>query len=404
MQHIKPLNQFLNEAKKSGDSPEWHDSDAPDANGKFKELNIEDLAAWLIKTRNKDLKKITGSLNQQIVFNRGEDKAYADKMEKVRKEVYRQLGREDLLERFNVNKYSPMSYAEKVVSGSLSLEDAMEESGMPFTLLMSLIKKIDKNFKFTFEEREWNDKRKGPHPYHATLSDEDEEAKKDQMKKQTKMSDSDPDAYKEMPGDAEAREEGKVKTSKHVKRYHELYGDEEQNESYMSLGHGVNYKYQMTGPYKVKATVCYLDPMTRQRKCTDIYFRTELDAIGFKDNVKGFPKGAEVESIRNKKVDEAVINEEQKQSTDKGPIDSEAIETALKKKANDTGVPIGIIRAVMRRGMAAWKTGHRPGATEQQWGYARVNSFLTKQDGTWGGADKDLADEVRAGGHDKNMK
>ena len=28
------------------------------------------------------------------------------------------------------------------------------------------------------------------------------------------------------------------------------------------------------------------------------------------------------------------------------------------------------------RGMAAWRTGHRPGATEQQWGYARVHSFL----------------------------
>jgi hypothetical protein len=31
----------------------------------------------------------------------------------------------------------------------------------------------------------------------------------------------------------------------------------------------------------------------------------------------------------------------------------------------------------MKRGMAAWKTGHRPGANQEQWGYARVNSFLT---------------------------
>jgi hypothetical protein len=27
--------------------------------------------------------------------------------------------------------------------------------------------------------------------------------------------------------------------------------------------------------------------------------------------------------------------------------------------------------------MAAWKTGHRPGANQQQWAYARVNSFIT---------------------------
>ena len=58
----------------------------------------------------------------------------------------------------------------------------------------------------------------------------------------------------------------------------------------------------------------------------------------------------------------------------------------------------------MRRGLAAWKSGHRPGANQQQWGYARVNAFLTKGEGTWGGADKDLAKEVRDGGHDKKLK
>ena len=104
---------------------------------------------------------------------------------------------------------------------------------------------------------------------------------------------------------------------------------------------------------------------------------------------------------------ESVVNEEDdkdQKSTDRGPLDDDKIETALKKKAQDTGVPIGIIRAVMRRGLAAWKSGHRPGANQQQWGYARVNAFLTKGEGTWGNADKDLAKEVRDGGHDKKLK
>tara|TARA_B100000989_G_C19522278_1_gene464822 strand:- start:511 stop:2253 length:1743 start_codon:yes stop_codon:yes gene_type:complete len=104
---------------------------------------------------------------------------------------------------------------------------------------------------------------------------------------------------------------------------------------------------------------------------------------------------------------ESVVTEaddEEQKSTDRGPLDDDKIETALKKKAKDTGVPIGIIRAVMRRGLAAWKSGHRPGANQQQWGYARVNAFLTKGEGTWGKADKDLAKEVRDGGHDKNLK
>ena len=45
--------------------------------------------------------------------------------------------------------------------------------------------------------------------------------------------------------------------------------------------------------------------------------------------------------------------------------------------------------------MAAWRTGHRPGTTPEQWGMARVNSFITKGSGTWGKADADLAKKVR---------
>jgi len=66
----------------------------------------------------------------------------------------------------------------------------------------------------------------------------------------------------------------------------------------------------------------------------------------------------------------------------------------LAAKAEKSGMPIGILRKVYNRGMAAWKTGHRPGTTPQQWAFARVNSFTTKSKGTWGGADKDLAAKV----------
>lgn len=166
------------------------------------------------------------------------------------------------------------------------------------------------------------EKKPGPDTYMTGLDKEEEEEKEDQIKKQAKMDDDDPDAYKEMPGDKEAREKGKVKTSKYTKKFHELYGEE---------------------------------------------------------------------------TNEAVEG-------DDSPIDNPDIEKALKKKADVSGVPIKYLRIIMRRGMAAWKSGHRPGAGQEQWGYARVNSFLTKGDGTWGDADKDVADEVRAGGHDKNMK
>jgi len=103
MRHIKPLNE-----KKPKGAPEFHHSDAPDAEGRFKDLGIKDLAAWLIKTRKKDVKKISGSLTQQIVFNRGDDPKYAEKMEKVRKEVYKQLGRQDLIDKMDESLQEPL--------------------------------------------------------------------------------------------------------------------------------------------------------------------------------------------------------------------------------------------------------------------------------------------------------
>lgn len=66
----------------------------------------------------------------------------------------------------------------------------------------------------------------------------------------------------------------------------------------------------------------------------------------------------------------------------------------LKKKAEKSGISYGTLKKVYDRGMAAWRTGHRPGTTPQQWAFARVNSFITKGKGTYHGADKDLREEV----------
>lgn len=49
---------------------------------------------------------------------------------------------------------------------------------------------------------------------------------------------------------------------------------------------------------------------------------------------------------------------------------------SLTQKAEATGVPERFLKESYDRGLAAWRTGHRPGATGQQWGYARVHSFL----------------------------
>ena len=69
--------------------------------------------------------------------------------------------------------------------------------------------------------------------------------------------------------------------------------------------------------------------------------------------------------------------------------------TSLKAKAAATGVPLKYIQESYNRGLAAWRTGHRPGATQQQWGYARVHSFLLCGK-TYHTTDSDLAKKAKA--------
>jgi hypothetical protein len=79
--------------KKTSKSITWHDSDAPDAKGKFKDLSPSALASWLIKTRRGNLSKIISSLNQQYVFNRQKKPSYARKMKTVMNIVRKRLGK-----------------------------------------------------------------------------------------------------------------------------------------------------------------------------------------------------------------------------------------------------------------------------------------------------------------------
>jgi 8-oxo-dGTP pyrophosphatase MutT (NUDIX family) len=54
----------------------------------------------------------------------------------------------------------------------------------------------------------------------------------------------------------------------------------------------------------------------------------------------------------------------------------ENFEKALKNKEGETGIPYRILKKVYNKGLAAWKTGHRPGADQHQWAMGRVNSFI----------------------------
>ena len=56
---------------------------------------------------------------------------------------------------------------------------------------------------------------------------------------------------------------------------------------------------------------------------------------------------------------------------------SDQVEKALANKAKATGISKSVLKDVYEKGLAAWKTGHRPGVGQHQWAMARVNSFVT---------------------------
>ena len=64
-----------------------------------------------------------------------------------------------------------------------------------------------------------------------------------------------------------------------------------------------------------------------------------------------------------------------------------------------TGIPTSILTEVYKRGIGAYRTNPssvRPSVkSKEQWAQARIYSFVMKQKGTWGRADKDLAEKVK---------
>jgi len=203
--------------------------------------------------------------------------------------------------------------------------------------------------------------------YYKGMANSTADKRQAQFNKQTDMADDNPDAYKPAPGDATA----KTKASKHSNKFKKMFG-EAVNRNYEKAGlvrphqllrqdNTVNFDYR----FKMYRTAKEAEAVERQRA-----------EIGNKVTEQRI---AEIESI----IEQAeFVNE------------ASNPEKSLKKKAEQSGMPYAILKKVFDRGVAAWKTGHRPGTTPVQWGLARVNSFATKSPGTWGKADKDLADKV----------
>ena len=180
--------------------------------------------------------------------------------------------------------------------------------------------------------------REGTQPakyYKGVKSKSTKQARARHFEKGAKMDDDNPAAYKPAPGDKSA----KTKPSKHTLNYKKMFGENKSDKAMM-----------------MKLTT------------------KAMKAIPNSPDQKELIKQV---NVYRKKLGMKPMKEENLNEKIKG----------LVKKAEKSGISYGILKKVYDRGMAAWRTGHRPGTTPQQWAFARVNSFITG-----GGARKADAD------------
>lgn len=155
---------------------------------------------------------------------------------------------------------------------------------------------------------------------------------KREIKKHGKKADDDSSAYGPWDADYKSRKAGEgkkveTKPSKYTKKYKQMFGEN-----------------IMTDPYQFMEV---LEELKNE-------FIEELNNMSESELL-------ELEGFLNEGV-----------SSPSSPV-----RKALKNKSDKTGFPQGILTQVWKRGYAAWKTGHVPGTTPQQWAMARVNSFVT---------------------------
>ena len=206
-----------------------------------------------------------------------------------------------------------------------------------------------------------------PKKYYKTLPKDMKKKRAAFFRKQKYKKSDDDDDYKPAPGDKGA----KTKPSIHTKKFKKMYGEDAPANA---TGVAVAGTGDDSSTVIVRKRKEMRDRLLKRFKIKESIDRAIPDIVEEPDEIR--TRTDQLKELA--KLDETIV--------------------AVKNKAKKTGMPYSILKKVYDRGMAAWKGGHRPGATQQQWALARVNSFVTKSSGTWGGADKDLAKQVRARG------
>ena len=276
--------------------------------------------------------------------------------------------------------------------------------------------------------------RKGTQParYHAGLAPSTKAKRDAQFKNQSKMASDDPRAYKPAPGDKSAE----TKQSVYTKQYKQMFQQDESVDESAAIMQAIHRHSPLMKPKYKSAIRHYLNLRRKQPGEGRSLVTTAVKHVGLEprdtDHVvhhlnnmikKGvLPKHLAVdegvnldrakekhkaekermamrhdrEQDRARTQDTRTTNAQTEEVEIENPnhlfelVDhmmdrieqnelSEKSNKALQKKAEASGHSYGTLKKVYDRGVAAWRTGHRPGTTPEQWGYARVNAFIAKK-------------------------
>lgn len=165
--------------------------------------------------------------------------------------------------------------------------------------------------------------------YYKGLDKDTKSARSRDIERKSKMSTKDPRAYEPMPGD----EKEPRKQSVYSDKFKKMFGtvDEEEDD--------ITYEE-------------YLDRMD-----------SLLEASSGRRNIGLY----------------SLLEESKDVDWDRERIIREGADSdkALRNKAKLANAPLGALRAIYDKGLAAYRTGHRPGVPQHAWAMARVNSVLT---------------------------
>lgn len=213
-----------------------------------------------------------------------------------------------------------------------------------------------------------------PKGYYAGVKSSVKDDRARHFAKYSKKSDDEQSSYKPAPGDKGA----KTKPSVHTTKFKQVFGESLNEASLADTKVRVRPHMALEKNGSVKFDKRF---KIFKKQINESHEDFSFEILGLMEDVDNF-----------------VMSEEYDVLMENNP------EEALKNKAEKSGISYGILKKVFDRGVAAWRTGHRPGTTPTQWGLARVNSFATKGKGTWGKADSDLAAKVRSESVDEGVE